>query len=94
MYSFLNEHFDTFPKKIQYMLPYMTEYNWLVAYASVEGIALVLSGMNRRTKGISQMDLAIEDLKKHYKEFESDFTSFFKDLEQFSDEKTTFFLSK
>lgn len=94
VYSFLKVHFDTYPQKIQYMLPFMIEYNWLVAYASVDGIELVLNGMNRRTKGISKMDLAIEDLKKHYNKFESDFTSFFKDLEQFTEEKTTFLLSK
>lgn len=94
IYSFFKEHFDTFPEKIQYMLPFMIEYNWLVAYASVDGIELVLNGMNRRTKGVSKMDLAIEDLKIHYNKFESDFTSFFKDLEQFTEEKTTFLLSK
>jgi len=94
MYTFLNEHFESFPEKIQKMLPYMIEYNWLVSYASIDGIALVLYGMNRRTKGVSKMDMAIDDLKKHYKEFEVDFTTFFKDLEQFTKEKSVILLSK
>jgi acyl carrier protein phosphodiesterase len=94
IYGFLKEHFDTFPEKIQYMLPFMIEYNWLVAYASIEGIGTILNGMNRRTKGISKMDLAVEDLKEHYQEFESDFTLFFKDLEVFTQEKTTYLLAK
>ena len=72
----------------------MIQYNWLVNYASLEGIERVLGGMNKRTKGISQMDLAIEDLKLHYTEFEEDFTLYFKELESFSDEKTTFLLNK
>ncbi len=93
IYDFLNDHFDTYPEKIQYMLPYMIDYNWLVSYASIDGIGLVLNGMNRRTKGISKMDLAVEDLKKHYTKFESDFTLFFKDLEQFTEEKTIHLLS-
>ena len=88
VYSFLNENTQSFPDKIQKILPYMIEYNWLVAYASTEGIAIILQGMNKRTKGISKMDLAIEDLKLHYKEFEEDFTSFFKDLELFTKQKT------
>ncbi len=93
VYTFLQENIDIFPVKIQKMLPYMIEYNWLVAYASTEGIKQVLKGMNKRTKGISKMDLAIEDLKLYYTEFESDFTTFFKDLEQFTKEKTTLLLS-
>jgi acyl carrier protein phosphodiesterase len=93
IYNFLNEHLDSFPDKIQYMLPYMIQYNWLVSYSSVDGIGRVLEGMNRRTKGVSKMDLAIEDLKEYYKEFEADFTLFFKDLEQFTEEKTFFLLS-
>jgi len=93
VYTFLQENIDIFPTKIQKILPFMIEYNWLVAYASTEGIKQVLQGMNKRTKGISKMDLAIEDLKLYYTEFESDFTSFFKDLEQFTKEKTTLLLS-
>ena len=54
----------------------------------------VLNGMNQKTKGISQMDLAIEDLKIHYNEFEADFTEYFKELVSFTDKKTIYLLSK
>ena len=94
IYSFLQSKNDIFPEKIQYMLPYMIEHNWLVAYASKEGIGQILKGMNNRTKGISKMDLAIEDLKIHYKEFEEDFTLFFEDLKKFTEEKTLAILSQ
>ncbi|WP_372792979.1 ACP phosphodiesterase [Lutibacter sp.] len=93
VYSYLQENIEIFPAKIQNILPYMIEYNWLVAYASTDGIERILQGMNKRTKGISKMDLAIEDLKLYYKEFEEDFTSFFEDLEQFTEEKTISLLS-
>ena len=72
----------------------MIKYNWLVNYASLEGIERVLGGMNRRTKGISQMDLAIEDLKLHYSELEEDFTDYFQELIAFTTKKTTYLLSK
>ena len=93
VYLFLDKNVDLFPDKIQKILPYMIQYNWLEAYASTEGIEQVLKGMNKRTKGISKMDLAIEDLNKYYKELELDFTTFFKDLIDFTNKKTTLLLS-
>jgi acyl carrier protein phosphodiesterase len=50
--------------------------------------------MNKRTKGISKMDLAIEDLKLHYSELEADFTAYFEELIEFTTKKTTKLLSK
>ncbi|MFD1294454.1 ACP phosphodiesterase [Lutibacter holmesii] len=94
VYNFLNKNIETFPEEIQNLLPNMIKYNWLLNYASIEGIARVLGGMNKRTKGISQMDLAIEDLKTNYSELEEDFTSYFKELEAFTDEKTQYLLKK
>ncbi|NEW78082.1 MAG: DUF479 domain-containing protein [Gelidibacter sp.] len=94
VYIFFQDNIVIFPSEMQRLLPYMIQYNWLVSYASLEGIEKVLIGMNRRTKGISKMDLAIEDLIKHYDEFESDFTTFFTDLIQFSEEKTINLLSR
>lgn len=88
VYEFLSENSDTFPEELQKLLPSMIQYNWLVNYASLEGIERVLGGMNKRTKGISKMDLAIGDLKLYYTEFEDDFTAYFKELEAFSDQKT------
>jgi len=94
IYQFLEKNIETFPEKIQYLVPFMINYNWLVSYASIEGIEKILKGMNKRTKGVSQMDLAIEDLKIHYQELEEDFTAFFEDLIAFTNQKTTFLLTK
>ena len=85
VYEFLQSSSDIFPESIQYMFPYMVKNNWLVTYASKQGIEKILSGMNKRTKGISKMDLAINDLNDHYKEFEEDFSAFFKDLITFTE---------
>jgi acyl carrier protein phosphodiesterase len=89
IYKFLNTRIDTFPEKIQYMLPFMIEHNWLVTYASIEGIGRILNGMNTRTQGKSKMNFALQDLKEHYTDFERDFTEFFDDLMAYSEEKTT-----
>lgn len=86
-YDALEDNFEILPQRIQQMLPYMISGNWLLSYASIEGIGKVLEGMNRRTKNRSQMNLAIEDLKTFYEEFETEFTSFFEELIAFSQEK-------
>jgi acyl carrier protein phosphodiesterase len=86
-YEKLNRHYDILPEKIQYMSKYLIREDWLLSYAKTEGIQKVLEGMNRRTGGKSDMNLAINDLMDHYGDFESDFTSFFKDLVDFSSNK-------
>ena len=68
------------PIKSQNFIKYMIEYNILFNYQYKEGIAKVLNGMNSRTKGKSQMNLAIEDLHDLENELEEDFILFFKDL--------------
>jgi len=87
VYTILQDNFDILPKKTQHLLPYMIEHDWLCNYQYQKGIQEVLNGMNRRTKGISQMNLAIEDLQNLDAEFEKDFMLFFEELRIFSDQK-------
>ncbi len=83
-YKLLAHNFDILPEKTQYLLPFMTEQNWLFNYSSIEGISKILWGMNKRTKGISQMDMAKVDLLENYTELENDFQLFFKELITYS----------
>jgi acyl carrier protein phosphodiesterase len=83
-----NEISAELPVKSQQFIKYMIEFNILFNYQFEDGIEKVLNGMNHRTKGKSQMNLAIEDLKKLTKEFEEDFSLFFEDLRNFSNQKT------
>jgi len=84
VYNQLEKNIDILPEKTKEMLPFMIEYNWLYNYQFTDGIERVLIGMNRRTGLKSNMNLAIEDLKKHHSQFEVDFTHFFKELIMFS----------
>lgn len=86
-YDSLEEHFEILPLRIQKMMPYMIADNWLLSYASIEGITRVLDGMNRRTKNISGMNKAVNELEEFYKEFENEFTIFFDELIQSSSKK-------
>lgn len=61
--------------------------NWLLNYSKIEGIQRVLDGMNRRTKHVSKMNEATNELKTYYNEFEEEFTMFFNELIPFSKEK-------
>jgi len=86
-YEKLNRHYEVLPEKVKYMSKYLIKDDWLLSYAQIEGIRQVLEGMNRRTGGKSNMNLAIKDLEDHYEDFENDFKLFFKDLCAFSDNK-------
>lgn len=86
-YELLNNKKSLLPTPVIPMMKYLVKENWLLNYANFEGIEKTLIGMNKRTKNISQMHLAIADLKLHYAEFESDFTSFFENLRTFSADK-------
>ncbi|MFL0092698.1 ACP phosphodiesterase [Tenacibaculum maritimum] len=87
IYHLLQTNTSILPERTQELLPYMISYDWLYNYQFLDGIAKVLNGMNKRTKGRSQMNLAINDLKDLYAEFESDFTLFFKELQEFCNQK-------
>lgn len=86
-YKNLNAHLDILPPKFQRLTPIMIEGNWLLSYATIGGIQLVLNGMNKRTKGLSKMNEATKELKDFYEDFETDFTVFFAELIAFSTQK-------
>ncbi|WP_298420742.1 acyl carrier protein phosphodiesterase [uncultured Kordia sp.] len=88
-YHLLEDNFDILPLNVQRLLPHMIHDNWLVSYASIEGITKVLEGMNRRTQNRSKMNLAVVELQEFYDEFEAEFTSFFNELIEFSKQKIT-----
>ena len=86
-YQILTDNIDILPQRILKMMPHLISGNWLLSYATKEGIAKVLDGMNKRTKNRSQMNLATKELDLFYDEFEAEFTSFFEELIAFSEAK-------
>ncbi|MEO1051166.1 MAG: acyl carrier protein phosphodiesterase [Bacteroidota bacterium] len=79
-YQTLQDFGDVLPQKVHYILPHMIEHNWLVSYASIEGIYQVMQGMSRRATFDSKMEHATQDLEEHYAAFEKEFTDFFPQL--------------
>ncbi len=86
-YDSLEINYQLLPLRIQKLMPYMKSDNWLVSYASIEGISKALEGMNRRTKNKSQMNEAVNELEEFYSDFEIEFTCFFDELLLFSKHK-------
>jgi acyl carrier protein phosphodiesterase len=86
-YNLINSNFDRLTPRIQKMMPYMIEQNWLLSYASIDGIGKILDQMNRRTNNQSKMNLAVLELTTYYKEYEEEFTLFFEDLKKYSKNK-------
>ena len=86
-YDSLEANYDILPSRIQKMMPYMLADNWLLSYASIDGISRVLDGMNRRTKNRSSMNEALVELEEFYTEFESEFSAFFDELIASSNQK-------
>ena len=85
-YLLLRENKSILPPKVRQFMPYMFKDNWLLSYASIDGIGKILWQMDHRTGRKSKMDLAVKDLQDHYDLFEAEFRSFFSDLENYTRE--------
>jgi acyl carrier protein phosphodiesterase len=86
-YESLQSNYEILTDRTKGMMPYMIARNWLVSYASLEGLAMILFQMDHRTKNRVDMHLSINELKEFYYEFEEEFTSFFEELRAHCDEK-------
>jgi acyl carrier protein phosphodiesterase len=81
-YTSLHDNYAILTEKTQGLMPYMIERNWLLSYQTVEGIHQILTQMDRRSKNISKMQFASEELKQFYNEFEEEFSIFFEDIKK------------
>ena len=79
-YHSLHDNYEILTERTQGLMPYMIERNWLVSYRTTEGIQHILTQMDRRSKNISQMQFAVEELTEFYDEFEKEFTLFFEEM--------------
>ena len=84
LYQLLEEHRHLLPPQLRDAAPRMAAQDWLGAYASVEGIDLVLSRMSRRIRRTNPFDRGGEQLRRHYQELRTDFAEFFADALQFA----------
>jgi acyl carrier protein phosphodiesterase len=86
-YKSLAIHYDITTERTRGMMPYMKERNWLVSYATIAGIGMILFQMDQRTKNKGNMKNATKELQLFYNQFEEEFTLFFEELRTHSKEK-------
>lgn len=86
VYALISHHYHLLPPSVQHLFNYMRRQDWLLSYAQLEGIHQALSGMSRRTKFVSGMETAAEELEKNYHLYAADFDAFFPELVLFVEE--------
>ena len=81
-YHLLKDNYAVLTEKVKSMIPYMFARNWLVSYATIEGLEMIMFHMDHRTKNRVNMHESIIELQKYYAEFEEEFTLYFEELQQ------------
>lgn len=79
-YQLMQDNYEILTERTKGMLPYMIGRNWLVSYASLEGLEMILFQMDHRTKNRVHMQEAVIEIKEFYSEFEAEFFQFFEEL--------------
>jgi acyl carrier protein phosphodiesterase len=79
-YSLLIRKYGLLPARSKRILPFMITQNWLVGYSNFYSLERVFKGMSRRTRFLSGMENAVEDLKRDYSAYEDEFRQFFPDI--------------
>ncbi|GAA4023330.1 acyl carrier protein phosphodiesterase [Hymenobacter glaciei] len=82
VYGLLQGREAEMPPRVQQMLLYMVQHNWLLGYAETEGIRRALGGLSRRAVAGSGMETAATELEANYEAYEADFREFFPQLRE------------
>lgn len=80
-YRLLIENMGVLNEKTKAIVPYMFRENWLMAYATHDGLQKMMYQMDKRTQFRSKMRNSVETLKKNEAIFETDFFRFFPELQ-------------
>ena len=86
-YQLLKTNYEVLTDRVKKMMPYMITRNWLICYASIDGLEIILFQMNHRTKNRVNMQESVVELQQFYTEFETEFTLFFEELRGYCIEK-------
>ncbi|TND04086.1 MAG: hypothetical protein FD123_3857 [Bacteroidetes bacterium] len=82
VYNLLAQNENLLPEFTKKMLPHMKRENWLLYYATLEGMHGIFLRMSRRTKFESHMEEAAEALKQDYDSYRQEFELFFPELQR------------
>jgi acyl carrier protein phosphodiesterase len=95
IYQVLKAHHQMLPERLQTMLPYIINEDWLTSYREIAAIDRALNRIaNRFVKRFGRensLPNAAEELVANYQQLESDFHSFFPDLIDYVKTETAIF---
>lgn len=80
VYETIENHFSILPERSQFLFPYMKNGNWLLRYASTEGIGQSLTGMSKRINHDSKLDESVHELHEYYDMYKVEFQQFIIDI--------------
>lgn len=80
VYRALRENRDLLPERLQRMLPYIIEEDWLTSYKHLGAVDRALNRLSQRFKRENTLAGAVEELESNYAALEAGFHSFFPDL--------------
>lgn len=83
IYKRLREDWMLMPERSKHTLHYMHKQDWLYNYRHVEGIQRALSGLAQRSKFVSGMEYAHEELEENGTFYNALFAEFFPELIRF-----------
>jgi acyl carrier protein phosphodiesterase len=86
-YQLIKEKHHLLTDRVKGMMPYMISNNWLVSYASLKGMEMIMTQMNHKTKNRVAMHEAMVELEEFNTQFEQEFFIFFEELQLFCREK-------
>lgn len=81
-YDVLARHEEHFKPETGYMFSHMRQRNWLLSYASLDGIGRAINGLSSRRHFASDLVGSIEVLKENYDQLESYFHVFYPRIQE------------
>lgn len=79
-YQLLHQNESILSPRTLKMLAPMENNNWLVQYATLEGLKNILTQMDHRSKYQSGMSNGVGELLDFYEDYQNEFTLFFEDM--------------
>lgn len=82
-YRTLARQANDYPERLQHILPYMAQQDWLAAYVEIESVDAALRGITRRFQRFPRAAIladGVQELLGNYTALEQQFLEFFPDL--------------
>ncbi len=77
VYAVLQDYLPLFPPRLQHIVPFMVEQDWLSSYGDTRSVERALTGVGRRLRRDNPLHRAVSELHDSYDDLQTDFLNFF-----------------